>query len=202
MNDYAESIRNALAMETVATYYGFEANRAGFMHCPFHGGDKTPSLKIYGGRRGWHCYGCGHGGDIIDFVKALYRIDFISACRKLDTDFGLNIIPQSMDYRARKAAAQRARELADKQAAEYAEYTKIHLNYSKALFRYRQNKRLIENNPPGTALWQKGIGDLDYSEYALILSEGRLNDWKDRNHNRSDDSVMDGGRVPIYDEAI
>lgn len=202
MNDYAEQIRNALTMEMVAAYYGYEAVKAGFMHCPFHGGDRTPSLKIYGGRRGWHCYGCGKGGDIIDFVKELYHIDFIAACRKIDYDFSLGIIPQRMDYRERKAAAQRARELADKQAAEYAEYTQLYFDYAKALFRYKQNKRLTEQNPPGSSLWHKGIDDLALSEYALIETEGRLNDWKDRKHNRTDDPVMDGRRVPEYDEAV
>ena len=185
MNDYAEQIRNALTMETVATYYGYEPNRSGFMRCPFHGGDKTPSLKIYGGDRGFNCFGCGRNGSVIDFVQELFHLNFIDACKQLDKDFALNIIPQRMDYRARKAAARRARELADKQAAERDEYIRLYFYYTCALHRYKTNMRLIENNPPGSEWWHKGIGDRDYSEYALDEAEGRLNDWKDRKYNRA-----------------
>ena len=32
------------------------------MVCPFHAGDHSPSLTIYGPGRGWHCFGCGRGG--------------------------------------------------------------------------------------------------------------------------------------------
>ena len=35
--------------------------------CPFHGSDSTPSLHVYDNGR-WHCYGCGAGGDVLDFV--------------------------------------------------------------------------------------------------------------------------------------
>lgn len=33
--------------------------------CPFHA-EKTPSFKVY--EDGFHCFGCGAGGDVIDFV--------------------------------------------------------------------------------------------------------------------------------------
>lgn len=71
--------------------YGFQRNRAGFISCPFHEGDNSASLKIYPGRRGWYCFGCGAGGDVIKFVQMLYDINFTQALTRLNFDFNLNL---------------------------------------------------------------------------------------------------------------
>lgn len=33
-------------------------------HCQIHGDDKEPSGMLYDDQGRWHCFGCGHGGDI------------------------------------------------------------------------------------------------------------------------------------------
>ena len=66
----AEVIKDTVSMRDVAGMLGFTPGRGGFMVCPFHG-DHDASLKIYdtkGGHSGWHCFGCGRGGSVIDFV--------------------------------------------------------------------------------------------------------------------------------------
>jgi DNA primase len=50
--------------------------------CPFHN-DKSPSLTIYNGGRRWYCFGCGLGGDVIDFVRQLHQADFREAAAML-----------------------------------------------------------------------------------------------------------------------
>ena len=42
-----EEIKHSYSMREIAERYGFHVNRAGFIHCPFHKGDKGASLKIY-----------------------------------------------------------------------------------------------------------------------------------------------------------
>ena len=37
-------------------------------HCPFHDDKNTPSLSVTPGKNLWQCFGCGKGGDIIEFV--------------------------------------------------------------------------------------------------------------------------------------
>lgn len=78
-------------MEDVARHYGFDINRSGFMRCPFHAGDHTASLKIYPGNRGWHCFGCGKGGSVINFAMNLFGINFQQAVLRLSSDFGLGL---------------------------------------------------------------------------------------------------------------
>ena len=53
-------------------------------HCPFHE-DKTPSLSVTPGKNLWQCFGCGKGGDVIEFVQLFDRVDFKAAVQKLAT---------------------------------------------------------------------------------------------------------------------
>jgi len=99
MMDAAETINSTLSMADVARQYGFEPNRGGYIACPFHA-EHTPSLKIYDTPgRGWHCYGCGAGGSVIDFVMQLFNIPFTAALVRLSADFGLNICNDRPDPR-------------------------------------------------------------------------------------------------------
>lgn len=85
----AEQIKQTVTMKKVAEFYGFKPNKAGFICCPFHAED-IPSLKLYEGNRGWNCFGCGCGGDVIDFVRRLYNLNFTAACQKINDDFALD----------------------------------------------------------------------------------------------------------------
>lgn len=90
MKNYADEIKNLVPMIDVARMYGFEPDRSGNICCPFHN-DKRPSLHIYDGIRGWHCFTCNEGGDPVDFVKKLFGLSFRDACKKLNSDFGLGL---------------------------------------------------------------------------------------------------------------
>lgn len=105
----AEQIKQTVTMNKVAEFYGFNPNRAGYICCPFHG-DNTPSLKIYSDNRGWYCFGCNRGGDVIDFVRLLYNLNFPAACKKLNDDFALGLsIDGKRDYYAEREARDKIR---------------------------------------------------------------------------------------------
>ena len=58
--------------------------------CPFHE-DSTPSLSVRRGRDGawrWRCFGCGEGGDVIDWLARMERIPMGQAIRRLREDYG------------------------------------------------------------------------------------------------------------------
>jgi hypothetical protein len=57
-------------------------NVAGFASCPLHGRDSEPSFKLYPNNR-WHCFGCGKGGDTIDFIVWRDNLSLKDAIRKL-----------------------------------------------------------------------------------------------------------------------
>ena len=69
-------------MDQILGLYGYKTKH-GFMCCPFHG-EKAPSLKIYPGTGGWHCFGCGRGDSVIDFVMEHEGCKFPDAVRAID----------------------------------------------------------------------------------------------------------------------
>lgn len=91
MADIFRAVRERLDMDAVARHYGFHPNRAGFIRCPFHAGDRTASLKLYPGQRGWHCFGCQVGGSVVDFVARLFGLTPLDAVRRLNEDFSLGL---------------------------------------------------------------------------------------------------------------
>ena len=83
----AQGIRDTVTMDRILDLYGYKSKR-GFMCCPFHG-EKEPSLKIYGGTKGWHCFGCNRGGSVIDFVMEQEGCDFRTAVIAIDQALNL-----------------------------------------------------------------------------------------------------------------
>ena len=46
--------------------------------CPFHS-EKTPSFSIAPDKGIFHCFGCGKGGNSINFLMEYEKIDFMDA---------------------------------------------------------------------------------------------------------------------------
>ena len=76
-----DEIKQSISMREVVERYGYHPNRAGFISCPFHHGDRTPSMKIY--KRDYHCHACGANGDIFSFVMGMEHCDFKTAFKML-----------------------------------------------------------------------------------------------------------------------
>ena len=72
-----ETIKQQNSMMDVLSRYGMVPNRAGFVQCPFHAGDRTASMKIY--KDSYYCFGCGATGDIFAFVQNMDNCDFKTA---------------------------------------------------------------------------------------------------------------------------
>lgn len=123
MNTMAAQIRERLPAREVVEFYGFHPNGAGFIRCPFHAGDDHGSLKVYsGGKAGWHCFGCGAGGSVIDFVMRLFDLSFRQACTRLNADFRLGLTGEHIGTAERSAILEARRREAERRAAADQEY--------------------------------------------------------------------------------
>lgn len=86
-----DEIKQSVSMLEVVERYGLRPNRAGFVSCPFHNGDRTPSMKVY--KKDYHCHACGANGDIFSFVMGMENCDFKTAYKALGGSY-----KQSTDY--------------------------------------------------------------------------------------------------------
>lgn len=106
----AEVIKDTVRMRDVAEMLGYTVGRGGFMVCPFHG-DTDASLKIYEnrhGHNGWHCFGCGRGGSVIDFVMESENCGFQQAVRVINDRLGLSLLTvDNMFVQSRREKIQR-----------------------------------------------------------------------------------------------
>lgn len=90
---------------------GLRPDAHGFCKCPFHQ-EKTGSLRLYDGQRGFYCFGCGASGSVIDLAMRFYGIGFKQALMRLDLDhnLGLSLFERPMTYKDRMEARRRLEE--------------------------------------------------------------------------------------------
>ena len=50
--------------------------------CPFHD-EAVGSFTVYADSQRWYCFGCGLGGDVLDFIRRLDGVDLPEAIRRL-----------------------------------------------------------------------------------------------------------------------
>jgi DNA primase len=76
--------------------------------CPFHG-EKTPSFAVHPVKQIYHCFGCGKGGDVFNFVMEMDKVPFPEAVRIVAEKCGIAIPkPKDRSPEERKENQQRA----------------------------------------------------------------------------------------------
>jgi len=164
-------VKSVLTMTEVSRFYGFTPNRAGFIQCPFHA-DKTGSLKIYPDDRGWHCFGCGVGKDIYDFVMRLFDTDFRGALSRLSFDFNLGLTDDKPDPTALARIRREKRERAAREEAHRKHLNALCATHRRLWDVCTNSQPTLE--PDGTISfppsWVKAVKNIDYLSY--LISEG------------------------------
>ena len=171
----AEIIRQSVTMKDICDHYGFEPNRAGFIHCPFHPGDRDASLKIYPSSRGWNCFGCGRGGSVIDFVEALCGVGFNEAVRIIDSTFNLGLpASKKTSYREQMRFRQKYKEIKAQADAAEKEYNKAVQEYEYWLNEWICADMIIRALKPKNP--EDEIDDVLKDAYKNILIAGYMLD--------------------------
>jgi DNA primase len=76
--------------------------------CPFHN-EKTPSFGVDAEKKLYHCFGCGAGGDVFDFVMRIEGISFPEAVLACAKEAGVLIEEKDEDPRERDERKRRER---------------------------------------------------------------------------------------------
>lgn len=91
-NETVREVAERLAIaDIIGEYVALKRSGSNFVGlCPFHG-EKTPSFNVNPAREIFHCFGCGAGGDIYNFIMRIEGISFPEALRKLAARAGITI---------------------------------------------------------------------------------------------------------------
>ncbi len=86
--------------EVVSQYVTLRNAGSGSMKglCPFHD-EKSPSFNVRPSHGTFHCFGCGEGGGVIDFVMKIDGLGFIETVERLADRFGVVLKREEGDGR-------------------------------------------------------------------------------------------------------
>ena len=147
-------------MRDIVEQYGFKVDRAGFIHCPFHKGDKGASLKVY--QDSFHCFGCGANGDIFTFIQKIDQVDFKTAFQSLGGAYEKPTFESQLTiYRAQKRKEQRIKE--EEKLKQRRELNNILID----VYRYWMNR-----SEPFSETWCSSCNALQYQLYLHEILNG------------------------------
>ena len=135
-------------MREAAARYGLRVDRQGWACCPFHRENK-PSLRVYDGAGGWHCFGCGAGGSVIDYVMRAEGLTARQAMRKLNQDFALDLpLDTPPDWRTRNRAALEAAKIKQAELAQREAEARAIAAWERAFDDWLRLDRWARENAP------------------------------------------------------
>ena len=147
-----DAIKASVTMRDVAERYGLKTNRLNKAICPFHQ-DTKPSLHIYGGKRGWFCFVCNEGGDVIDFVQKFFNLSFKDAIAKINDDFNLHLpIETEMDESQRIEAEKLILQKKAEQRRHEMKMKQLFTTYHAAFDRWKMLDDIKREQAPKTPL--------------------------------------------------
>lgn len=90
--DLINEVRNSVDLVDIASsYVHLKRSGGGYVGCcPFHK-EKTPSFHINPDKQLYHCFGCGAGGSVFQFIMAAEGMDFHDAMKYLAERGGVRL---------------------------------------------------------------------------------------------------------------
>lgn len=88
--DFVEQLKSSIDIVAVVGEY-VRLRKAGARYvglCPFHS-EKSPSFSVHATHQFYKCFGCGAGGDVLNFVMAIEGLTFFEALKHLAERHGI-----------------------------------------------------------------------------------------------------------------
>ena len=161
MNDIKEVIEDVKSrcdiVSTISQYMSVKPSGSNYKGlCPFHG-EKTPSFYVNTSKQIYKCFGCGEGGDVINFVMKMENLDFIDAVKLLANRYVIEInTNMDVDTKLRIEKSKK--------------YQDIHTEAARFYF----TNLIKEKNPGFHYLRTRGLDDKIIKKFGLGYS---LNSW-------------------------
>jgi len=151
-SDLLEEIRNRCDIVDIISEYVHlkQAGKSFKGLCPFHG-EKTPSFMVSPEKQLFHCFGCGEGGNVFNFLMKYEKISFFEAVKMLAKKSGVSLPVDEEKENFLNRQKERLYKL-NNLAANY---------YRECLFKTNQGKKIINY------LKKRGINDTSVEKYKL-----------------------------------
>lgn len=184
---FAQEIKDRISAKEAFTFYGIAINQKGFANCPFHR-ERTASMKVYDGNRGYYCFGCGKSGDVIAFVRDYFGLSFVDAIKKLNKDFSLGFpIGEKISrnrqryiakqaYNRRKAIKDREKEKERLESEYWAAFDEV-LRLNRQLEQYKPKTEDEEWHPK----YVEAAQNIIYKQYLLECAESARYEYEKSN---------------------
>ena len=167
--------------------------------CPFHS-EKTPSFSVSPDKQIYHCFGCGKGGGVINFIMEIENLSFPEAVEFLAKRAGMAMPEEENDRESRK----RSRMLALNRDAARFFYTQLSTPQGGAARDYMAKRRIgpatAKNFGIGFApdTWdslEKAMREKGYTDFELfdagLVRKGQKGGYYDTFRNRLMFPVID-----------
>lgn len=157
--------------DVAARYGGIQVLRGNKAHCPWHT-DQTPSLSFYDGKRRFHCFSCGEGGDAVDLTQKLLHLSSpVEALERLNSDYhlGLNLDLPASDERVKQAIQERERRRQDQALYQLwvNSSNRILTEYFRLLRDWRRQFAPTKPDEPVDPRFIESLHQMDYLDYLL-----------------------------------
>ncbi len=151
-SDLLEEIRNRCDIVDIISEYVHlkQAGKSFKGLCPFHG-EKTPSFMVSPEKQLFHCFGCGEGGNVFNFLMKYEKISFFEAVKMLAKKSGVSLPVDEEKENFLNRQKERLYKL-NNLTANY---------YRECLFKTNQGKKIINY------LKKRGINDTSVEKYKL-----------------------------------
>lgn len=207
-NTIDEIIRSVNIVDIVQRN-GVSLKRAGKIHkgcCPFHG-EKTPSFVVYENTQTYKCFGCGEGGNVINFVMKKNNLSFYEAVQDLSKEDHITIeFKKQTDEDLKLDLEKESMYAFYKKVAEYFNNNLYDKDHSHALNYARQ--RFPEKDDETLRRWMIGYASEGWDDlYRAMAKEGFTDEFLKKQDlfrmNKNGgyyDFFRDRLMFPIYDK--
>jgi DNA primase len=134
-------------VDVVSEYVSLRRTGRNFVGlCPFHN-ERTPSFSVSPDRQYFHCFGCGAGGNVIQFIMELEGLSFTEAVQHTASRAGLELPVELMSDHAQqmKGTSRRQRmKDAHELAAKWYNYSLMNTTPGVQALKYLENRGLAK----------------------------------------------------------
>ncbi|MBQ9298728.1 MAG: hypothetical protein IJ223_06900 [Clostridia bacterium] len=160
-----EEILTVLNMKNILDKYGIKIKKY-MCNCPFHK-DNSPSMRVYD--KSFYCFSCNRTGDLIEFVKQYFNLNFQEAMEKINYDFNLGLKTKNRISKKRLKEIQKEQELKKKKETERKQY--INSKLIEACDRCILYNRIINNFKKEITIdnWEEKVQAIAFLQEKLEL---------------------------------